>query len=83
MAATLENCIYGLKHTGTLAINIAPVKSYPTVCDEMVELAALLGLKHVDTLQLSLRKICGSHNATSKGNHEVYKYEPVFIFKKV
>ena len=82
MAGTLDNCYHGLKCNGTLAINIAAVKSYPTVCEDLVELATLIGFRHTDTMQLTLRKIPGSHNATSKGNHEVYKYEPVFVFRK-
>jgi hypothetical protein len=82
MAGTLENCIRGLKPTGTVAINIAAVKSYPDVCADLVELASLMGLQLVDTLKLSLRKIPGSHNATSKNSYELFKYEPVFIFKK-
>lgn len=69
---TLDNCYHGLKPDGTLIINIANVKSYPTLCDDFLETANSHGFKLLKTLRMTLSNIQG-------GNE---KYEPIFILEK-
>lgn len=78
MKRTLENCHYGLKASGLLAINIANVKSYPTLEADFVALATANGFRLASTLRLALSKMMGTRS--SGGTH---KYEPVFVFEKV
>jgi hypothetical protein len=78
MQRTLENCHYGLKPTGLLAINIANVKCYPTLEDDFVELATATGFRMVRTLRLALSKMMGTRRFGDK-----HKYEPIFVFEKV
>ncbi|MEI7509696.1 MAG: hypothetical protein WCJ62_09570 [Flavobacterium sp.] len=73
LASTIRNCIIGLKSGGILAINIANVKSYKTLEKETVEhLNSYEQLEYVETLQYSLSAI----------GKNVYKYEPIFVYKK-
>jgi hypothetical protein len=78
MVGTLRNCHYGLKPGRYCAVNIAPVKSYPKVCDDMIVVAEQLGFKHVETLQLTLSRLPGSKLKAA----QPYKHEPVFVFQK-
>ena len=71
---TFENCFYGLKASGKMVINIANVKSYPTLEEDTVRLAEDVGFKLSDTWKLSLSSM---PSADSK-----FKYEPIFIFQK-
>lgn len=68
---TIENCYYGLKPNSHLIINIANVKTYKTVENDLLEKMKDLPFKHVKTLQLQLATM-GS-----------FKYEPVFVYKKM
>ena len=53
-------------------MNVANVKSHPTLEADTVELATLQGFTYVRTLALTLSSI-------TKGG---FKYEPVFVFVK-
>jgi hypothetical protein len=70
---TILNCHWGLKNNGTLIINIASVKSYPTICEDIVRIVEGRGFIHEKTLQYSLSAI----------NRGGFKYEPMFVFRKV
>ena len=72
---TFENCFLGLKKNGKMVINIANVKSYPTLEDDTVRVAEGVGFKLIDTWKLSLSSM---PSADTK-----FKYEPIFIFQKV
>jgi hypothetical protein len=77
MRMTLENCRVGLKRDGFLVVNIAGVKSYPTLHDDFVALAEANGWQLVETLKLALTKMVGT------GKQEAtHKFEPVFVFTK-
>jgi hypothetical protein len=76
MGSTLSNAHLGLVAAGRLVVNIANVKSYPTLTKDFLSLARRCGFCHVETLRLALSAIQG----TRKGSP--YKYEPVFVFKK-
>ena len=77
MRMTLDNCRVGLKRDGFLVINIAGVKSYPTLHEDFVALAVSNDWRLVETLQLTLSKMVGT------GKQEAsYKYEPVYAFSK-
>ena len=78
MRRTLENCHYGLKPTGILAINIANVRSYSTLEDDFVGLAAACGFRLVRTLKLALSVMMG----TRQVGGAKFKYEPIFVFQK-
>lgn len=69
---TLENCYYGLKSKGILIINVADVKSYPTLCDDFLKTSKFHGFNLIKTLRMTLSNIQG-------GNE---KYEPIFILEK-
>jgi len=84
MTDTLANCHYALKPGGLLAINIADVKTYPELTDELV--------KHIDRdlsnewhwigrMDYGLSKIMGSQT-TATGGKTGYKYEPLFVWEK-
>ena len=72
---TFENCFLGLKKNGKMVINIANVKSYPTLEDDTVRVAEMVGFKLIDTWKLSLSSM---PSADTK-----FKYEPIFIFQKI
>ena len=78
LGATLDNCRYGLKQSGRLIINIANVKSYPTLAPEFVAMARSRGWRLECELRYSLSRMMG----TRKPGDEPFKYEPVFVFKK-
>jgi hypothetical protein len=59
MKQTLDNCHIGLKPNGTLAVNIAGVKSHPTLAEDFVSLAVANGWRLLETLQLALSKMPG------------------------
>lgn len=56
-----------------LALNVANVKSHPTLESDTVYLAYEEGFEYIETLQLSLSAIVNG----------AFKYEPVFVFRKV
>lgn len=76
MGETIANCHAGLRRSGLLALNIAPVKSYPEVVDDVKALAISIGFKHQRTMQLELSRMMGTKQ---KG---AYKYEPILVFEK-
>ena len=76
MKMTLANCRIGLKRDGILVVNIAGVKSYPTLHDDFVSLAVANGWRLVETLRLAL----GAMPGTRAGSP--YKFEPVYGFRK-
>jgi len=78
MRRTLENCYFGLKPSGLLAINIANVKSYPTLEDDFVAMATANGWRLVRTLSLALSKMMGTRGS----DQDKFKFEPIFVFKK-
>ena len=57
-------------------MNIAGVKSYPTLHDDFVSMAEANGWELVETLQLALSKMPGTGKLTSS-----HKHEPVYVFK--
>jgi len=79
LGATLNNCRRGLRPEGRLIINIANVKSYPTLEQDFIKLAISTGWTLETTLYLALSKMMG----TRQVGGEKHKYEPVFVFQKV
>lgn len=77
MRKTLENCHYGLKPDGLLAINIANVKTYKTLENDFLAMAEATGFRLVRTLRLALSPIPGTRKSGQK-----FKFEPVFVFRK-
>lgn len=78
MGTTLDNCRHGLKSTGWLIVNIANVKSFPTLESEFHRMALSRGWKLEGKLRYALSKMMG----TRKPGDDPFKYEPVFVFKK-
>lgn len=76
---TFENCKYGLKTEGHMLINIADVKGKQNINleHETIRVAKEVGFKHVGQHQLALS------NVNLRGKDKKFKYEPIFIFKKV
>ena len=72
---TISNCIIGLKTGGCIAINIANVKSYPTLTKDVLYRIdkTFTNLKLKDTLCYSLSAI----------NKKGLKYEPIYVWEKV
>ena len=70
---TLQNCYYGLKDGGYLLMNIANTSKYKFIERGMKDMAKKMGFDYIDELQLTLSSVMGAG----------YKYEPIFIFKKV
>jgi hypothetical protein len=77
MKQTLANCHIGLKPEGRLVVNIAGVKSYPTLQDDFVTMAEANGWRLEQTLQLCLSMMPG----TRKGGNK-FKTEPIYVFRK-
>ena len=61
-----------LKPNGYFIINVANVKTYPDLEEDVVRLATENGYKLVKTYKMRLSKLMGSG----------YKYEPIFVFVK-
>lgn len=70
---TILNCNHCLKGDGVMAINIANVRSYPTVEDDTVRTAEENGFKLTGTMKYIL---------SSLSRKSTYKFEPVFMFRK-
>lgn len=77
LQATFENCHYGLRDNCYMVINIANTKSYPLLEEDTCKVAAISGFRLEKVLRLVLSSIIGSKHLNK------YKYEPVFIFKKI
>lgn len=75
---TFENCYYGLKSGGHMAINIADPKKKKEISleKETVRIAEECGFKLVETLKLALS------NPVMTTKKDAFKYEPVFVFQK-
>jgi hypothetical protein len=78
LGSTLDNCWCGLKPKGRLIINLANVKSYPTLEEEFVRMACSRGWCLERTLRYSLSRMMG----TRRPEGDAFKYEPVFIFER-
>lgn len=73
---TLNSCVVGLKPNRYILLNIAGVKSWPTLTDDI--LANLPStLVHEKTMKLELSRMMGTNKKENK-----FKYEPIFVFKK-
>jgi hypothetical protein len=72
LRGTIKNCNFGLKDDGVLILNVANVKSLPTLENDTVRIATEEGFTLVDTKYLVLSSISGNG----------VKREPVFIFTK-
>ena len=70
---TIQNCRYGLKPNRYMLINIADVKSFNHLEDTTVWIAEQEGFVLEDGYSLALSKIQG----------EGFKYEPIFVFRKI
>ena len=70
---TLENCYESLKKNGYLLLNIANTSRGKNIENATLDIAKGFGLIHEKTLQLTLSSVMGAG----------YKYEPIFVFKKV
>jgi hypothetical protein len=68
---TIENCYYGLKPGGILAMNVADTKRIKNFESETVRLGKETQFKHIDTWKLQL--------SSQEGK---VKEEPIFIFQK-
>ncbi len=75
LSDTIDNCYDMLKFSGYLIINIANVKSYLTLEEDFVKLMKGKNSKfeYTDTYKLALSGVNGTG----------YKYEPVFVYKKI
>ena len=71
--STLENCYESLKKNGYLLLNIANTSSGKNIENAALDISKGFGLIHEKTLQLTLSSVMGAG----------YKYEPIFVFKKV
>ena len=70
---TIQNCHYGLKPNRYMLINIANVKSFKHLEDTTVWVAEQEGFVLEDGYRLALSKIHGNG----------FKYEPIFVFRKI
>ena len=68
----IDKCYLYLKSEGYFIINVANVKTYPTLEEDTLQLAKERGFNLIKTYQMSL-------SALMKAG---YKYEPIFVFKK-
>lgn len=76
LGGTFSNCYHGLKKGGVMAINIVDPKKQKCISleAETLKIAKAVGFTHVNTLSLMLKSPLGSGL--------MFKYEPIFIFKK-
>lgn len=70
---TIQNCYKCLKPNGHLLINIANVITHKTLENDTVKIAGQEKFELIDTLKMQLSSI-------TKGG---FKYEPIFVFKKL
>lgn len=73
MGTMIKRCRRRLSSNGSMFINIANVKGYPTLQSDLIYLAIQNDFQYIDTLKLSLSNI-------NKGG---FKYEPIFHFKPI
>ena len=72
---TFKNCHFGLKPNGKMIINIANVKTFPNLESETIRVAKEVGFDLKETWKLSL--------SSMPSDDSKFKYEPIFIFRKV
>lgn len=77
MRRVLANVAYGLKPNGVLAINLADVKTHPTLTEDFLKMAKEDGWELIETLQLALSPMPGIRKPGQK-----YKHEPIFVLKR-
>jgi hypothetical protein len=80
MKQTLANCWRALKPDGHLVINIANVKTYPELVTDFKQLAENNGWEGVGEAGYRMSKMIGT--GKKKGGYEVFKTEPLLIFRK-
>jgi len=75
---TFENCHYGLRSGGHMAINIADPKRKKDISleSETIRVAKKCGFKLKETLKLALS------NPVMSNKQSAFKYEPIFVFRK-
>ncbi len=76
---TFKNCHFGLKEGKHMLINIADVKGKHNINleDETIRIAKEIGFQYLGYHKLALS------NINLRNRNEKFKYEPIFIFKKV
>jgi hypothetical protein len=70
---TIQNCYSCLKSTGHMIINVANVITHKSLQDDTVRIAKEEGFELIETLKMQLSSLI-------KGG---FKYEPIFVFKKI
>jgi hypothetical protein len=76
---TFRNCYIGLKNSSPLVVNIASIKTFPTIVEETVKIAKKAGFTYdeKDSGKLALSSMIGTKKPGQK-----FKYEPILVFKK-
>ena len=74
---TMKNCYESLKKNGYLLLNIANTSTGKTIEEGTMRIAKGFGLKHEQTLQLSLSTLARGGEGTG------FKYEPIYVFRKL
>ena len=75
---TIINCHNGLKKNKYMLINIADIKnSRISLEHEIIKTAIKVGFEYENTLRLALS------NPNMKNRTSAFKYEPIFVFKKI
>lgn len=77
LGKTFANCHYALKPNKYMVINIANTKDFCDLEEQTVKVAEDNGFKLEDTMQLALS------NPVFKNKKCAFKYEPVFVFKRI
>lgn len=77
MGKTFSNVHRALKKDKHMAINIANVPSYPQLEIDTINLAKRCGFSYIREMKLALS------NSTFKKGKDAFKYEPIFIFKRL
>ena len=72
LKVVIENNYKALKDNGYFVINVANVKTYPELENDVLELSKQAGFTYVKTYKMALSKLMGGG----------YKYEPIFVFQK-
>lgn len=73
LKVVIENNYKALKDNGYFIINVADVKTYPELENDVLELSKQAGFTYVKTYKMALSKLMS----------DGYKYEPIFVFQKV
>lgn len=73
LSVLISKCHSYIKHNGYLIINVANVKTYKDLERDTISLCENTGFELVKTYKMTLSSLMG------KG----FKYEPIFVFKKI